>query len=387
MRPLLAILVSLWGAAPPPAAPVDETAARRDQIEALKKTVQAGKADADSLRKLGDLYLEEHYVSGEEAKSAPNAALAVQQYKAFVDGFPTAAQLDQVLLALGEAQLETGDAKAAMATFRRIVKELPKSKAVGDAWLAIGRQLFDGSKGSDRLADAQEALQRAVKLKTGEPAAAQLLLARVASEQGEYAAALDHLRLAIDAAGVDDAEVAQDARREFVAIYTRAGEPANAIAEVKKVGGPLHSWELLKDLANAYHERNRNAEAAKLYRQLMAERPSSPDMPLFRCRLVGYVMRGGDKKVILAEVRELAAAVKMIQAQGDFASEADRRSFAEAKAKALSIVSTLATNWHEEALESETPAAVTIAEDICNVYLGLFPENPPADVKRCSEGF
>ena len=390
MRPLLALLVWLCGAAPPPpAAPVprDEATVRREQMEALKKSVQAGKPDADALRKLGDLYLEEHYDLAEEAKSAPSAVLAAQQYKAFVDAFPTAPQLDQVLLSLGEAQLETGDAKAAMASWRRVVKEFPKGKAAGEAWLAIGRQVYDGSKSSDRLAEVQEALTKAIKLKTSELAAAQLLLARVWGEQGEYASALDHLRLAIDAAGEGDADTAQEARQEFVSLYTRAGDPANAIAEVKKVGGPSHSWELLKDLATAYHERSRIAEADKLYRQLIKERPSSPDVPLFRCRLVGYVMRGTDRKVILSEVRELAAAVKMIQAQGDFASEADRRSFNEAKAKALSIVGTLATTWHEEAQASSSPAAVTIAEDICNLYLNLFPDNPPTDIQRCSEGY
>jgi tetratricopeptide (TPR) repeat protein len=387
----LTLMSSVLGAVPapmPPPPPPDEATARHDQIEALRRALASsrGEPDVASMHKLADLYLEEHYAVGETPKSAPNAVLAAAQYRAAIEARPSDPQVDALLLSLGEAQREAGDSKAAMATWRRLIKDFPKSKAAGDAWLYVGRLIYEGSTGNARLAEAQTALEKALKLQTSDPPVAHLVLGRVSADMGEFGAALDHLRLAVDLAGEDDPDTGDAARREFVVIYTRAGDPLTAIAEIKKVGGPLHSWDMLKELATAYHDLSRTADSTRLFRQLIQERPASPDLPMFHCHLVGYLMRGTDKKAILAEVRELAAAMKKIQAQGDFASEADRRSFNQAKAKALGIVTTLATDWHEAAQASREPAAVMIAEDICNLYLGLFPEDPPSDIRRCSEG-
>ncbi|MGC4116917.1 MAG: tetratricopeptide repeat protein [Myxococcales bacterium] len=362
---------------PPPAA---------SRFESLQKSLSA-RFDAENQRRLGDLLLEEHFSLETPPANAPQAQAAAQAYRAVLATTPAYPKTDEVLLALGEALRQAGDAKEAMATWRRLVKDLPKSKSVGDAWLGIARLIHEGSREASRLTEAQEALEKALKLKTTEPAAAHALLAKVDSDLGEYAAALEHLGATVDLAEKDDPESAQEARKEFVALYSRAGDPAKAIAEVKKVGGAQHSWDMLAELANAYHELGRTADSTRLFQQLMKERPSSPDVPLFRCRLVGYLMRGTDKKAILEAVRELAASIKKVEAEGDFTREADRKSIAEARKKAEGMLHTLSATWHEAAQASGNSADVMDAEQMCTLYLKLFPEDPPADLRRCSEGY
>lgn len=389
--PVLVALTSLLAGAAlvaPPPPPVEaEAAARRQQIEALQKAVQSGKADVESQRKLGDLLLEEHFALETPAAGAPQAQAAAQQYRTVLVAQPAYAKVDEVLLSLGEALRQAGDAKEAMAAWRRLLERFPKSKAAADAWLGIARLVHEGSREPSRLAEAQEALERALKLKTTEPIAAHALLAKVDDELGEGAGALEHLAVTVDLAEKDEPETAQEARKEFVAVYARAGDPLKAIAEIKKVGGTQHSWDMLAALANAYHELGRTADSTRLFQQLMKERPASPDVPLFRCRLVGYLMRGSDKKAILEAARELAGSIRKVEAEGDFTREADRRSIAEARKKSDGMLHNLATTWHEAAQGSGDPADVTDAEQMCSLYLKLFPEDPPSDLRRCSEGY
>jgi len=387
--PLALLMTCLAGAAPaiPPPPNADEGAARREQIASLERTAQAGKADAEALRKLGDLHLEEHYAQDPPEKGAPHAKLAAQQYRALLAAHAAYPKTDEVLLSLGEALREAGDAKEAAAAWRRLIKEFPKSKGLGDAWLGLARTLYEGGREASRLPDCQEALRKALKLRTTEPIAAHALLAKVEAESGEYASALEQLSLTVDLAEKDEPDTAAEARKDFVALYARAGDPLKAIAELKKVGGALHSWDMLADLANTYHELGRTADSARLFNQLMQERPASPDVPLFRCRLAGYVMRGNDRKAILEAMREVAAAIRKVEAEGDFTREADRRSLADAKKRAETMLNTLSATWHETAQASGNPADVMDAEQMCGLYLKVFPDDPPSDIKRCSEGY
>jgi tetratricopeptide (TPR) repeat protein len=183
-----------------------------------------------------------------------------------------------------------------------------------------------------------------------------------------------------------DADLVEEMRGEYVSAYARAGEPRRAIAELHKVGGEEHAWDMLKSLAGLYHDSGRTADAARLFQQLLQERPLSPDAPLFRYQLVGYQLRQGDKKVILAEVKELAKAIQAIRREGHFARPEDQKSFAQAQEKADVLISSLATTWHEGAQSSGSPAAVTLAAELCTLYLALFPEANAPDIRKCSEG-
>ncbi len=388
---LLALTSLLAGAAlvAPPPPPVDvEASVRRQEIDSLQKAVQSGKADTEGQRRLGDLLMEEHFSLEAPAAGAPQARAAAQHYRAVLALRPAYPRSDEALLGLGEALRQTGDAQEAMAAWRRLTKEFPKSKAVGDAWLGIARLLHEGEPRAEAsLAEAKDALEKALRLETSEPIAARALLAKVNDELGEYAAALEQLSLTVALAETEEPETAAEARKDFVAVYARAGDPLKAVAEVKKVGGAQHSWDMLAELANTYHELGRTQDSTRLFQQLMKERPSSPDVPLFRCRLVGYLMRGADKKALLASARELAASIKKVEAEGDFTREADRRSLAEATRKAESLLHSLATTWHEAAQASANPADVMDAEQMCGLYLKLFPDDAPSDIQRCSEGY
>ena len=102
----------------------------------------AARPDAETQRKLGDLLLDDHFAQDDPAPGAPQAAAAVQQYRAVLAAQPAYARTDEVLVSLGEALRQTGDAKEAMATWRRLVKDFPKSKAAGDGWLGIASSLW-----------------------------------------------------------------------------------------------------------------------------------------------------------------------------------------------------------------------------------------------------
>lgn len=51
------------------------------------------------------------------------------------------------------------------------------------------------------------------------------------------------------------------------------------------------------------------------------------------------------------------------------------------------MLASLATTWHEEAQASGDAGAVTIAAELCNLYLSLFPDAVATEIRRCSQGF
>jgi tetratricopeptide (TPR) repeat protein len=322
----------------------------------------------------------------EGATARELAAQAAERYRAAA--VPGYARLDEALLGLGDALAEAGEIPSALAAWRRLVKEVPDSRVAPDAWLSIGAALQDGaSPSAEVLAEARDALVKAVAGRAQTLATARYRLGLCHIGLGDLDLGMEQLAKAMALAEEEgDAELAADATREYVSAYGRAGDPRRAIAELRKVSGPERSWSMLKELAELYYDTGRTADATRLFHQLLKDRPLSPDAPHFRYRLLGYLVRDGDKPQIVAEVKELAKAIQAIRREGQFARPEDQRAFSLAQERTDALLSTLSTTWHEASQASGDATAVTLAAQLCNLYLALFPDAQAPDIRRCSEG-
>ncbi len=322
----------------------------------------------------------------EGARARELAAQAVEHYRAAA--VPGHVRLDEALLGLGDALAEAGETPSALAAWRRLVKEVPASRVAPDAWLSIGAALQDGpSLSGGTLGEARDALAKAVDGHVQPLATALYRLGLCHIGLGDLDSGMEQLFKALALAEEEgDAELAADASREYVSAYGRAGDPRRAVAELRKAAGPERSWTMLKELVEIYHDTGRRADATRLYQQLLKDRPLSPDAPHFRYRLLGYRVRDGDKPEIIAEVKELAKVIHAIRREGQFARPEDQRAFSLAQEQTDALLATLASTWHEAAQASGEAAAVTIAAQLCNIYLTLFSDTQMPDIRRCSEG-
>lgn len=383
MRTVCAVLVlwNLLSAAPAPgrvARPSGRAAAPRPAAaEALDPATHHEQADGLAAR------------AREQADPAARKALIDQALGHFRAAAVAAdySKLDRALLGLGDAASEAGLGEEALAAWRRLVREFPESKAAPDAWLSIGAALQDEASSPDAMGEACDALSKAVAGRVESMAMARYRLGQCQVALGELEPGLEELGKAVALAPLVDEQTASQMRLTYVETYGRAGDPRRALAELRKIGGDEHSWDMLKDLGALYHDTGRIADSARLFRQLLQDRPLSPDAPLFRYHLVGYLLRDAGKAAIVAEVKELAKVIQAIRREGHFGRPEDQRSFAAAQGKTDAMLASLATTWHEEAQASGDAAAVTIAAELCNLYLLLFPDAVAAEIRKCSQGF
>jgi tetratricopeptide (TPR) repeat protein len=392
---------------------------RREQIETLQKIIQLGpnpQEAPDLFFRLAELYWEESKfyffesnrkdddilrakankndaaVAQAEAekkdalkKSETYQAQAVDQYRTIIKKYPKYERMDEVLFFLGHNMWE-GDKRAdAVKVYNKLVKDHPKSKYLAEAYLAIGQYHFDGSKGQkEPLTEALDNFKKAATFTENKVYGFALYM------QGwcyfnlaDYKSAMDMYKSVIffgELQGKGDNKstaLSREARKDYVVAYSHYGDVMGAKPDFQKVGGDENWWNMLKGLANIYFEDGKDREASVLYKMMIRERPLSPESPFFQGRIVDCVIRVGQKKIIVNEVRELVRVIKEVEKAG-VGKEEDKKSFQEARELAERIMSNLAVNWHNEAKKTRDDNVFFLAAEIYQDYLEVFSDNPKA---------
>jgi tetratricopeptide (TPR) repeat protein len=303
----------------------------------------------------------------------------------------------------GKAQRAKGDHEAALATFKDLVKAEPGASA---GYMDVGRTLIALGRPGDAVGYFEQARAR-----MDEPKRAEILLARALIESGQGDRA-DRLITELADAHPESPEVAmlrgnhalafdQDGDRavaafrkalandpspgrlmSLVRVQTRLGRADAAIRE-------LEAWRTEHDsgvtvtnaLAELYLSRDRFGDAARLYRQLVDQRP---DNPAFQNNLAWTLAERGELDGALTHARraiDLAPDNPGIQdtmgvillRRGDAAGA--RQHLAKA-AKAAPGRPDIQLNYAEALLAAGDPAAAR------EVLSDLPSENLPAAVQR-----
>ncbi len=400
---------------------------RVQQIEDLKKIISlsqdGSKEKPDLLFRLAELYFEEskhqffeanrkddEYIramnagdkAGQDRAKAEKAQIlqkskqarkaAIDQYAEIVQRYKDYARTDEVLYFLGHSFLEGGEDRKALVSFDRLIKKYKKSKYVPDAYLAFGEYYFTNSKGKrDQLEKALEYY----KLAEGFPENQVYAFAIYKQgwcyfNMGEYERALDKFKAVVlygqfaGAAAVEKdgnakkkGTLIKEARSDYVRAYARSGRPAlNARAEFGKVASnDDERFTMLKQLANLYYEDGKDKEAALTFNTLIKERPNSPEAPGFQGKIVDCVLRAGNKKMTVDQVRRLVTIHDSVVKSGMIKDEKDKKALEEARELSERTLSNLAVNWHNEAKKTRDDETFAFANEVYGDYMSLFSDN------------
>src|SRR5713101_2462977 len=270
------------------------------------------------------------------AKSKEYSQLAVDQYSTIIQKYKEYPRTDEVLYFLGHNLMEAGEERKALVAYGRLIEKFKKSKFLPDALLAYAEYYFNGSKGKREMIEkALDYYKQAASFPENQvygfalykqgwcyfnlgnyPKAMDLFKAVVL--YGEYAGAA---AVEKDAGKSGKNTLIREARNDFVRSYARFGSPADARAEFGKVASkPDDRFLMLKQLATLYYEDGKDREAALTFNSLIRDRPVSPEAPGFQGKIVDCVLRAGNKKMTVEQVRRL---VKMMQEveKANFAKE------------------------------------------------------------------
>src|SRR5215471_8125937 len=288
-----------------------ESAAFRDKTEAGIKAEEAKKTNPANAQN----FQKSQTQAGQIMVAARKKA--IDYYTALKNGYPTYAQMDEVLYYLAYEYEQGQDYGNARKVYYELIQKSPQSKYIPNAYLAFGELFFNEAQGDPSKWDlAAGAYQEVVKY----PAPgnkvfgyAHYKLAYVYWNKGEFAKALDEFKKTIDYgnsyAQIPNAvQLASAARRDLVPVYALAGRPDGAFNFFKNLSGDApgetaKTLKMMDDLGTNYLDTGHYPEAIVLYHDLM-----SRDKGDNFCRYQAHVtqatmaMKSGNKDQIKTEL-------------------------------------------------------------------------------------
>jgi cellulose synthase operon protein C len=409
---------------------------RKSQIDDLEKIIKFDSSSKEMpklLFRLGELYWEESKyqffeanrqddalinamnrndkAGQEKAKAEKERILAIskdyakkatERYAEIVQKYKDFERTDEVLYFLGQNLMEMGEERKALAAYKRLIEKYPKSKFVADAHLAFGEYYFNGSKGKREMLERALASYIEVE-KFPENKAYPFAIYKEGwcyFNLSDYQKAMDKFRTVVlyaklqGTAEVEGGEgkskgykgLVKEARNDFVRAYSRAGgSPTEAKVEFAKLTDTGDErFGMMKGLAGLYYEEGKDKEAALTYDMLIKEKPLSCEVPGFQSRIIDCVMRAGNKRMTVQQVRRLVKLTEDVKKNGadkikdEKEKEKCEKSLTEAGDLSERTVSNLAVNWHNEARKTRDDETYGFANEVYGDYLTLYPDNKKA---------
>lgn len=404
---------------------------RKEQIEDLKKIIELSTDKTERpklLFRLGELYWEEskyyffdanrkddEYIKAmnandkaamEKAKAAKEAKLeeskgqaklAVDQYSEIIQKHKDFERNDEVLYFLGQNLMEMGDERKSLVAYKRLIEKYPKSKYLPDAHLAFGEYYFNASKGKrDQIEKALASYKDAAKFTDNK------VYGYAIYKQGwcyfnlgEYEKAMDMYKTVIlfsQIQGKEEVEgdgkkggkgnrqgLVKEARQDYVRSYARliSGTPTEGRDRFQKlIDGPDDLRNMMKGLAGLYYDDGKDKEAALAFDMLIKERPTSCEAPGFQGKIIDCVMRAGNKRMTVQQVRRLVKVTGDVKSANANPDAKCKGAFDEAGELSERTISNLAVNWHNEGKKTRDEETFGFANEVYADYMALFPDSP-----------
>lgn len=314
------------------------------------------------------------------------AQQAMDRYRIIVQKYPKYFRMDEVLFFLGHNMWESGKEADATIVYKKLITDHSKSKYLPDAWVALGQHWFGSSRGRrEDLQRALEAFKRAASFTENKVYGYALYMQGWSHYNlGEFAPAMELFKAVIlfgEFAGTEKtkeaqklASLAKEARKDFVLAFSHVGDVKEAKAEFENVGGKESAFGMLKGLAGLYFDNGKDKEATIVYRTLINERPCHAETPFFQGRIVDALIRVGNKRLTVEQVRQLVKLIQEVEKTCPPKTDADKKSYADAKIAAERYLSNLAVNWHNEAKKTRDENTFYLTNEVYGDYLSVFPD-------------
>jgi tetratricopeptide (TPR) repeat protein len=363
-------------------------AKRAELIAQLETLVQRFPDDSprkpDLLFQLGEAYWEkskalrrsETEAAGDDtqANHGPSDAVrakATDVYARLLKGFPRYERRDEVLFSLAYDLEDVGRGDEAVAQYRMLIRDFPKSRYAPDAWLEVGNHAFD--KGN--LAAAQDAYQHASRIGSARVRSyATYKLAWCDFNLGDFEAAREKLARVVDgsAGGTKTLlDLRTEALVDLTRVYVRLDRPDDGLAYFQRTTQGTERRKLITRLASALVDAGDLNGALKVYRAVLQSDPLAPEAATWQQAVVRAYDGLHDRDRVRVEAQRLAEMVHpgTSWSTANAGSPQSLRAGFDAAEEALR---TLVTGYHQEAQRTGSPRTYRLAADLYRSYLSAF---------------
>jgi len=372
-----------------------------DQIDLLKNDLIKNTPDAnvdekaDYYFRLGEIYAKLHRfhrLKGVETEIALGKALpkqkaaltatmvghqrqakdalveAIRTYQLLTDNpaFANAPKIDVALFYYAYTLQSANYLKEARSAYDKLLKNYPKSKYVAEAHFAFAEYHFE----QRQLADAEARYKQVLKFPQSAVFwYAQYKLGWVDFNLGKHADALQAFNQVAQGTKhlPDKAVLHRASKQDFVRAYAEIGKADKALKAFQRVDGG-DGIGMLAILGDLYLDQGKSDKAIYIFRELMKERPASPNVCVWEhsvARAMLTVGSGTDK------VREIEQLVKL------YAALRARKALPKAEAiecrdAASEMSGQLARAYHQEGVKTKNTELLGFAGRLYRAYLGAF---------------
>ncbi len=179
--------------------------------------------------------------------------------------------------------------------------------------------------------------------------------------------------------------LARQARRELIPPFSRAFPPTRAWEFFQRVGGD-HALEMMENLAEHYYNQGQWSQATAAYHSLMAENQNSHRLCFYQTRVAECSRRGRPKPDQVLEIRRTVDLMHTYL-EGSHPEENVR----ECRQVVAQMIMEMATNWHQEAVGSDTAPGTNdeetmeMASRLYALALDTFPNLDQIDFEGWDE--
>jgi len=331
----------------------------------------------------------------DRALSARSRTEAIARYRELLKKYPKAEKQDEALFFLADTLQDSSKDDEAVESARDLVRRFPNSQWAPSSHVFIGEHLFEEAK----LAEALTEYRAAIAVPSDEIYPYALYKAAWCRfNQSGFADAMNLLHQVVAVSLGGDAtrpisgqaqdnkvQLAREARRDYVLVYSRVGKPEAARGEFLQKFGPESGRKMLELYGKLLFDTGRDQEAQLIHRQLLELHGDEPAAALDQTRLLVISARGGKRRELLHEAQILVETFRRVQDK-PMGKPEEKEALEEARRLGEETLRTLAVQTHNEARKTELDDTWAAAKALYADYLILFPDAPEAYELRFFDG-
>jgi tetratricopeptide (TPR) repeat protein len=306
---------------------------------------------------------------------------SIRTYATLVQDHPNYNRMDEVLFSLAFGLEELRQQDRSREVYRRLIKGFPNSRFIPHAYLSFAEFYFNEGDMPASLQFYNKVLEIPVERN---PVYGYALYksAWAYYNQEDFRGSLQKFVETIEFATANsearDAEnLSRQSRREMVLPYAMVGSPNRALEFFRRyTANEEQAMETFESLGELYFDTGQWPNTIAVYQQLIAEQPRSDKTCYWQTRITNAVVSSRPKD---DQVREMQRMVDLYEAyvrQGGHAEQAINM----CKQEAATILVSLATAWHREAIGTDTQPGTNdrntmrLATQLYQMVLEKFPD-------------
>jgi tetratricopeptide (TPR) repeat protein len=304
----------------------------------------------------------------------------IRTYAMLVSDHPDFRRMDEVLFALAFGLEQMRQMPKARQVYHRLIKDYPQSRFIPHAYLSFAEFFFNEG-------EMTPALQFYTKV-TEFPPNRNPVYGYALYKQGwafynveDFRKSLQKFVEVIEFAtqnpdATDVKNLARQARREMILPYAMVGSPGKALAFFRRYATDAEqALEMFEHLAELYYDTGQWQSTIAVYHELMSQNSNSDKLCYWQGRVTNAIISSKGKP---DQVREIRRLVDMYETYIKQERPADRKK--QCKQEAATILVSLSTAWHREAVGTDTQPGtgdnqtMDLASALYRVLIQKFPD-------------